>query len=359
MMFVAGWALPLALLTGHSAGATGRPCDGIATSPPAPGPDAGRLPIQAVESIGMTVSNLDAAVDFYTRVLAFTKISEHELAGRPQELLQGVFGARMRMARLRLGEQVLELTEYLAPKGRPVPADARANDLAFQHVAIVVSDMAAAYGRLRSAGVAHASTAPQRLPDWNVSAGGIRAFYFRDPDGHFLEVLEFPPGKGAPSWHRTDPLFLGIDHTAIVVSDTEESLRLYRDQLGLRVAGESENYDTEQEHLNGVFGARLRITTLRAAAGPGIEFLEYLAPGNGRPGPLDLAANDLLHWHTTLRTGSLAPLMSALRLRTFRLVSPGAVDLDDGQATRAALLRDRDGHGLKLVAAGPEGRDER
>ncbi len=64
-------------------------------------------------------------------------------------------------------------------------------------------------------------------------------------------------------------MFLGIDHTAIVVDDTNASLRFYRDTLGMQVAGESENYDVEQEHLNNVFGARLRITALRAAAGPG------------------------------------------------------------------------------------------
>ena len=48
----------------------------------------------------------------------------------------------------------------------------------------------------------------------------------------------------------------------------------------MRVAGESENYGPEQERLNNVFGAHLRITALRAASGPGIELLEYLvAPG--------------------------------------------------------------------------------
>jgi len=52
-------------------------------------------------------------------------------------------------------------------------------------------------------------------------------------------------------------------------------MRFYRDTLGLRAARESENYGTEQEHLNNVFGARLRITGLRATDGPGIELLEY------------------------------------------------------------------------------------
>jgi catechol 2,3-dioxygenase-like lactoylglutathione lyase family enzyme len=309
------------------------------------------LAVRAVDAIGMTVSDMDRAVAFYTSVLAFERRSDVEVSGREFELLSGVFGARARVVRLRLGEEQLELTEFIAPKGRPIPADIRANDRAFQHAAIIVSDMDGAYAALRRHGVEHASTGPQRLPDSNPNAGGIRAFYFRDPDRHFLEILQFPPGKGLDKWHRTDALFLGIDHTAIVVDDTERSLALYRDALGLSVAGTSENVDTEQEHLNNVFGARLRITALRASNGPGIELLEYLAPRDGRPAPADLHANDLSHWQTTLITPAPERLNDLLRLRLFSLVSPDVVRLPshDLGLARAALLRDPDGHGIRLA----------
>jgi len=270
--------------------------DSASTSLPA-------LRIAAVESVGMTVSDMNRALAFYTGVLPFSKVSDREVSGRPYELLTGVFGARSRVVRLRLGSEEIELTEFLTPKGHPIPADIRANDRLFQHIAIVVSDIAKAYAMLRDHAVEHASTGPQRLPDWNPNAGGISAFYFRDPDRHFLEIISFPPGKGLARWHEPAPgVFLGIDHTAIVVDDTDASLRFYRDTLGMTVAGESENYDVEQEHLNNVFGARLRITALRAATGPGIELLEYLAPRDGRAAPADLHANDVGHWQTTLVT---------------------------------------------------------
>jgi catechol 2,3-dioxygenase-like lactoylglutathione lyase family enzyme len=253
---------------------------------------------------------------------------------------------------LRLGSEEIELTEFLAPRGRPIPPDVRANDRLFQHIAIVVSDIAKAYDRLKQHGVEHASTSPQRLPDWNPNAGGISAFYFRDPDRHFLEIIAFPPGKGMPRWHEASPaLFIGIDHTAIVVDDTNASLRFYRDTLGMKVAGESENYDVEQEHLNNVFGARLRITALRAARGPGIELLEYLAPRDGRPTPVDLRANDIGHWQTTLVTERLDPLLALARDHRLTLVSPGSVDtvpLPLGFSA-GALARDPDGHGMRLV----------
>ena len=320
---------------------------------PAGRPAATPLPPPTVDSVGMTVGDMERAVTFYTSVLTFEKVSDQEVQGREYELLTGVFGARSRIVRLRLGNEMIELTEFLAPRGRPMPADLRASDLAFQHVAIVVSDMKAAYERLRRFNVAHASTGPQRLPDWNPNAGGIQAFYFRDPDGHFLEILQFPPGKGE-RWRANDLVFLGIDHTAIVVSDTERSLALYRDLLGLAVMGTSENYDTEQEHLNNVFGARLRVTTLRATPnGLGIELLEYLAPRDGRPAPADLRANDIAHWQTTVSVTAAGNLVAGAASRSpFSLVSPRLADLSPAGIGigSGALIRDPDGHGLRIAA---------
>src|SRR5205809_3396766 len=207
--------------------------------------------VGGVDAIGITVSDMDRAVDFYSKVLTFEKISDAEVAGENYEHLEGIFGLRMRVVRMRLGDESIELTEYLTPKGRPIPVDSRSNDLWFQHVAIIVSDIDRAYQLLRQNHVQHASTGPQRLPDWNKNAAGISAFYFKDPDGHTLEILQFPPDKGDPKWHvRTGKLFLGIDHTSIVIGDTDASLKFYRDALGMRIVGTSENYGTEQEHLN-------------------------------------------------------------------------------------------------------------
>src|SRR5215467_8769289 len=264
----------------------------------------GQQPVAiAVGSIGVTVADMDRSLDFYTHVLHFSKLSDEEFAGENIEHVKGVFGVRIRVARLQLGGEQIELTQYLAPQGRPVPVDSHSNDRWFQHIAIIVRDMDAAYAWLRQNRVQHASSGPQTLPAWNRNAAGIKAFYFRDPDNHVLEVLWFPEGKGLAKWHRPgSDLFMGIDHTAIVVSDTEASLHFYRDLLGLRVAGEGENYGTEQEHLNNVLGAHLRITAIRAESGPGIEFLEYLAPRDGRAIPSDQRANDLAHWETAVES---------------------------------------------------------
>lgn len=304
--------------------------------------------VEAVLSVGMTVGDMDRSLAFYTKVLPFEKVADVEVWGDAYERLQGVFGLRMRVVTLRLGDELLELTEYLVPRGRPMPLDSKGNDQWFQHVAIIVSDMDRAYQWLRKHKVEHASTGPQRLPDWNKKAGGIQAFYFKDPDGHFLEILQFPPGKGNPRWHRkTDNLFLGIDHTAIVVRDTEKSLNLYRDGLGFEVVGESENYGTEQEHLNNVFGARLRITAVRAGKGPAIEFLEYLVPRDGRMLPHDSKANDLWHWQIKLVTNRLGDVARSRQIKG-RFDSPRIIALADERLGffSGLIARDADGHAL-------------
>jgi catechol 2,3-dioxygenase-like lactoylglutathione lyase family enzyme len=308
--------------------------------------------VVAVESAGMTVSDMDRAVDFYSNVLSFKKVSDVEVLGTEYEQLQGLFGVRLRVVKLQLGNELIELTEYLTPKGRPIPIDSRSNDRWFQHIAIAVSDMDQAYQRLRQYKVQHASTAPQRIPDSNKAAAGIRAFYFKDPDGHNLEIIYFPTGKGDPKWQEpTNQLFLGIDHTAIVVSNTQASLKFYRDLLGLKVAGESMNYGTEQEHLNNVQGARLHITGLRSPAGPGIEFLEYLEPKDGRSLPADAKPNDLLHWQTTLVVKDAEAIAQLMRLNQSTFISPNIVTIPEKALgfKKGVLVRDSDGHTMRLI----------
>jgi catechol 2,3-dioxygenase-like lactoylglutathione lyase family enzyme len=308
--------------------------------------------ITGVDAVAMTVADVDQTAAFFADVLSFERISDVEVAGDAYASLEGVAGLRMRVVRMRLGDESIRLTQYLTPRGRPAPGDTRSNDRWFQHIAIIVSDMDRAYQWLQRHDVEHVSPRPQLLPAWNKNAAGIRAFYFKDPDGDVLEILQFPPDKGDPKWQRpTDKLFLGIDHTAIVVADTDASVRFYRD-LGFTVSGESENFGIEQEQLNNVDGAHVRITGLRApAGGPGLELLEYLAPRDGRAYPADERANDLVHWQTELSTTRTEAAVRTLATARAAALSPGVVTLPDATLgfRRGYAFRDPDGHVMQLV----------
>ena len=305
-----------------------------------------------VERVGMTVADLEQSVKFYTEVLSFKKVSETEVWGEDWEKLQGVFGLRMRVVQMQLGEETISLMEYLTPEGRLIPKDSRSNDRTFQHIAIVVSDMERAYERLRQHKVRHSSTSPQQLPEWNKKLGGVKAFYFKDPDGHNLELIEFPPDKADEKWLQdSDELFLGIDHSAVVVKDAGASFALYRDLLNFELMLQAENYGTEYEHISCIFGARVQVNSMKPASGIGFELLEYIAPTDGRDMPLDTRANDLWHYQTIIVVSDLASLEQQLRSAPCSFISPGIVEMSTNELgyKKALSVRDLDGHVLHLV----------
>jgi catechol 2,3-dioxygenase-like lactoylglutathione lyase family enzyme len=178
----------------------------------------------------------------------------------------------------------------------------------------------------------------------------------RDPDGHNLELLWFPDGKGHPRWHQAgSKIFLGIDHTAMTVRSTENSITFYRDLLGMTVAGGTLNMGAEQEHLDSLPGAKARVTGMNPVVGPpSVEFLEYQLPTAGRPFPISSHPTDLWHWQTTLVVPDVEA--SAARLQGMgRFVSSGVVTLPDKVLgfTKGFLIRDPDGHALQLVTREP------
>src|SRR5512138_3228821 len=73
--------------------------------------------VTAVDSIGIPVSDMERSLDFYTHVLGFERVADREVFGAPYEKLYGVFGVRLRAARLRLGDESIELLQFETPRG--------------------------------------------------------------------------------------------------------------------------------------------------------------------------------------------------------------------------------------------------
>lgn len=317
------------------------------------------MSITAIESIGMTVGDMDRSIDFYTTVLAFTKTGDRQITGVESndvsslqaDPIPAAANLQLRVVTLQLGAETIELTEYLTHPGRPMPPDSRSNDRWFQHLAIVVSDMDRADRHVRQHSIVQIPN-PQTIPDWNPVAGGIQAFYFQDPDGHNLELIHFPTAKAAPKWQQpTTDLFLGIDHTAIVIGDTAASRTFYCDLLGLELKQESENFGFEQELLSGIADVKVRISSLTASAGIGIELLEYLDPTDGRSIPTDTESNDLWCCQTKIVVADAMETVQQLTTTHFPLVST-EVSLSNTSTLefdRQFLVRDPDGHTIRLV----------
>jgi catechol 2,3-dioxygenase-like lactoylglutathione lyase family enzyme len=315
---------------------------------------AGTVFAQAREIRGfaLTVSNLDEAVAFYEQALGFQKVGERTVSERAHDELTGVFGTRVRTARLQLGAEFIELDQYVAAAGQPVPPDSRSNDLWFQHFAVVVSDMDKAWEHLSRFPIRAISSAPQTIPQSNAAAAGIKAVKFKDPDGHPLELLWFPAGKGDPRWQRADGrLFLGIDHSAITVADTQRSARFWRDLVGLEIAGGSLNSGSTQEQLDNAFGAVVRITGLRPErpGGPGLEFLQYLTPSGGRAATGGARPNDIVATRTVVEVDDVEALAERLQAGQVSFISPRALAVPGMPWSKGLMVRDPDGHAVLLV----------
>ncbi|MFB2771341.1 VOC family protein [Pelatocladus sp. BLCC-F211] len=316
-------------------------------------PNQTDVQVQRIRAIGLTVTNCDRSLDFYTQALLFELVSDITVAGQDYTDLEGVIDAKIRIVTLRLGDELIELMEYLNVEGKPIPSDSQSNDLWFQHLAIVVSDMDRAYAHLHSFPIAPISVEPQTIPPGNKASGGVRAFKFKDPDGHDLELIWFPPDKGQDKWHqKKNRLFLGIDHSAIAISNTDQSLHFYCDLLGMQIDSHSLNWRATQARMDDLPGAEVQITALQPVQdGVGIELLDYLVPGTGRPIPSDWKSCDIARVQVEFVVNNLEQLVNKLKQNRVQFVSPRIVQFSDRSRPykQGCLVKDPDGHVVLLI----------
>jgi catechol 2,3-dioxygenase-like lactoylglutathione lyase family enzyme len=229
--------------------------------------------VRKLVCIGLTTMDAHELADFYEKAFNFRRLATNRFSGAEFERLVNVEGGADSIT-LGLGDERIELLEFDRP-GEPYPKDTSSSDLIFQHFAIVVTDIDKAYQRLRTVGgwTAISRDGPQRLPK---TSGGVSAFKFRDPDGHPIELLAFPDDRVPARWTRFGrDLYLGIDHSALSISDSAVSIAFYKG-LGFCVSETSLNRGPEQARLDGMCEPQVEVTALTLSqATPHIELLSY------------------------------------------------------------------------------------
>ncbi len=308
-----------------------------------------------ISRVALTVKELFRSVEFYEKVLNFKTIGSYTIESPIAYRLFGMLDENgkgdVQIAVLALGEEIIELMEFQnSAPATEIPADSVSNDLWFQHLAIVVANMNTAFDHLEMFDIEPISPAPQTLPGY-LEAAGISAFYFKDPDGHVLELIHFPEEKGDSKWHKKKSgLFLGIDHTAIVVKDTAASLPFYQ-KLGFTKDAQTKNYGPQQEKLNQVQDANLVVTSLTSEAEMGVEFLDFKTPEGGRPFPKNAEPNDLIHWHTVIEAENLSATFDRMKQEGYRILSENITRIADWKRDgyHGFLVRDKDGHAVLVI----------
>jgi lactoylglutathione lyase len=142
-----------------------------------------------------TVADIERSVEFYRDVLGMELVHRQEQSNAYTRKFVGYPDAHLKVAQLRIkgretgrSGHLLELVEYVAPKGQKV--DTRTPNPGTAHLAFEVDDIQAEYRRMVALGVRF------RCEPVAIEAGinkGGHTVYFLDPDDITLEILEPPP----------------------------------------------------------------------------------------------------------------------------------------------------------------------
>jgi catechol 2,3-dioxygenase-like lactoylglutathione lyase family enzyme len=304
-------------------------------------------PAAAIDRITLVVSDLDRAEGDYASTFGCS-VEERGAIDLALTRVLCVRQARGRRSLLRLGRERIELLEFTDSTGSPYPPGSTSTDLWFQHIAIVVGDMRQAYLRVMANRRFRpiSRNGPVRLPD---NSGGVTAFKFRDGDGHPLELLAFADGHVPGQGSAVDSIgcFLGVDHTAIAVSDSARSARFFGSVFGFSTGARTENGGPEQADLDDVDDVHVSVTRLAPdLPAPRLELLNYQV-GTRRPIPYDTASNDIVATHSVVRVASLDATAAALARHGTPLAGDDLMILRAG--IRAALVSGPDGHRFLAV----------
>jgi catechol 2,3-dioxygenase-like lactoylglutathione lyase family enzyme len=150
--------------------------------------------VLALEHAAIHVSDIERSRRFYQDLLGLEVVVYVEHDGGAISELCGIEGVYLKEYRMRPPKGpgpsgkapgfTLDLLQIARPAGQARrPA---INDAPMAHFAFGVKDLRATYERLRAAGVEFVSS-PVTFPE---AEGGWRVVFFRDPDGHLLELTE-------------------------------------------------------------------------------------------------------------------------------------------------------------------------
>jgi glyoxylase I family protein len=145
--------------------------------------------IIAADHTGITVSNLERALDFWQNVLGFELSHRTHQASDLAAEITGVSGAEISLAVVKAPGHKIELLEYHAPPDRKQHVDLRPCDVGHVHIALTVDDLDAVLSTIAASGW-KAAGKPQTLQ--SGPNAGKRVIYVRDPDGTTIEFMQMP-----------------------------------------------------------------------------------------------------------------------------------------------------------------------
>ena len=141
--------------------------------------------------VGLTVSDLDRSIAFYRDVLGLRFLGEIQMEGPETAAMFRRAGCQARVAYLNGSDQLnmpqVELIQFTDSEARKQPADLFTTSVS--ELCFYTDDIDQVYKNLLQNQV-DCLSAPQSFDFTEAGFGKSRAFYFRDPDGIVLEIMQ-------------------------------------------------------------------------------------------------------------------------------------------------------------------------
>ncbi|HZJ30842.1 MAG TPA: VOC family protein [Vicinamibacterales bacterium] len=318
---------------------------------PAPAP-AGGLVVGSGNFFSPIVTDLDKATAFYRDGLGFavpgapsdaaTNAPLRNMFGLPNAQLRWVIA---RPAGIQGGVEIVEAKNIAS---RPVTRNVQ--DPGAVTLVLAVRDVDTIVSRLTRLGGVVVTTGGAPI---DVALGGAasRAALMRTPDGHFLQLVQRPAPPAAAGEPTPDVMEARV---RLTVSDIERTLRLYRDQLGLREQspGSFSGTSAVLQMLGLRSGMYRQAITQVPTSGLFLQFIEF-KDVDRRVVQADI--QDPGSTRMQLRVKDLDAAIKAVVGAGGRVVSsggtPALLPAGQGSPIRAAIVQDPDNLFLVLIEA--------
>lgn len=147
--------------------------------------------LKEIMHIGITVSDMERSISFYTDVLGLNYIGQLIMEGPETDALFRCAGCKVRVAYLNGSSEIfappVELIQFLEPQSEVGRTDLRTTSIS--EICFRSENIDKLYQHLREHKVECLSE-PQTFDFTRYGFGKSKAMYFKDPDGIILEAIQ-------------------------------------------------------------------------------------------------------------------------------------------------------------------------